>query len=101
MARSTVDMKWTVVQHSGFGYAHDRQFEHAVESRNVATKKEQEMVLKVGGLLFDTYGQAEDFCEEANYPADHVGLIPDVQGTFADKDVDGLKVYIPVRLAVG
>lgn len=94
-------MKITIVQHSGFGYGANPQFEAGVETRILHTKKEENLVTKVGGLLFDSYAKAEDFCEEAMYGSGNDGLIPEVKGTFSDKEIDGLRIYIPVREVVG
>ena len=101
--------KYTVVQHSGFGYGSDPQFQHGLESRSVLTKAERERVTKAGGLLFDTYTEAEDFAADAMYGTfkDDPGntrtfdLTPRAKGTFSDKKVDGLRIYIPVREVTG
>jgi hypothetical protein len=95
------DIKYTIVQHSAFGYKGDRQFERGVESRQVDIKVQQDRVIKAGGVLFDTYSEAEDFAMKAMYPEGYPGLTPRVEGTFSDKQVDGLRIYIPVRKVVG
>jgi hypothetical protein len=89
--------KWTVVQHSGFGYSGDPVFESGLEERRVGTKAEQARVERAGGVLFDDYSQAEDFAMEAMYPADTVGLAPSARGSFSEKTIDGLRIYVPVR----
>jgi len=88
------DMKYTLVQHSGFGYAGDRQFMKAVELRPVEGRQ-IEAVKKAGGLLFDTYEQADKAEQSENYPPDVNGLIPCCLGTFHRSTVDKLKVYVP------
>lgn len=93
--------KWTVVQHSGFGYNGDPTFARGLESRRVTTKAESTRVERVGGLLFDSYGKAEDFCDTAAYPEGYVGLTPCARASFADATVDGLRIYVPVREVVG
>jgi hypothetical protein len=98
---TTVTDKWTVVQHSGYGYNDNPQFEQAVEVRQIHTKGELRLVERVGGVLFDGYLLAEEFAEHANYPADHNGIIPAAKGTFSKLAIDGLKIYIPVREVAG
>jgi hypothetical protein len=103
--------KWTIVQHSGYGYAGKPGFEHAVETRMLATVAEQRRAKKAGGLLFDSWKEAEDFAEGANHPPDHEeialkgellsGLHPAAKGTFSKLLVDGLAIYIPVREVTG
>jgi hypothetical protein len=89
--------KWTVVQHSGFGYAEDPTFEHGLEERQVSTRREQDRVERAGGVLFDGYCEAEDFAMSAMYPGEGAGLMPRAAGTFSENKVDGLRVYVPVR----
>lgn len=90
-------MKWTVVQHSGYGYAGKPDFEHAVEAKGVSSKAEERRVEKAGGALFGSYEEATKFEETANYPPDVRGLVPHCKGTFSELDIDGLKIYVPVR----
>jgi hypothetical protein len=94
-------MTWTIVQHSGFGYAGKPGFAQGVEVRRITTKKEENDVKAAGGIMFDTYKEAVDFEMKASYPDDHPGLYPQAKGTFSDRMVDGLKIYIPVREAKG
>jgi hypothetical protein len=89
--------KWTIVQHSGYGYKRNPQFQHAVEVRKTESAAEERRVEKAGGILFDTYMEAENFAERANYPVGHVGIIPDARGTFSVWVIDDLHIYIPVR----
>lgn len=95
------DFGYTVVQHSGFGYNDDPQFEKGLEPRKIPNKKSHDAIVKAGGLVLPGYGEADDFCDTAAYPKGTEGLIPNAQGTFADLQVDGLKVYVPVRQVVG
>lgn len=95
-----VPEKWTIVQHSGWGYNMDPTFQRAVEMRHVGTKAEQTKVEKAGGILFDTYGEAADFEEKANGISTEEIPFLTVKGKFSDKDIDGLKIYIPVREVV-
>lgn len=96
---ANVDL-WTVVQHSGYGYAGKEGFARAVETRSVRTLTEKRLVESAGGLLFGTYVEASNFADNANYPED-AGLYPRVRGSFSEKKVDGLRVYIPVREVTG
>lgn len=89
-------MKWTLVQHSAYGYGNDRQFKAALETRMVRTGAQQEVVRRHGGLLFDSYGEAEDAAFEAQYPGNYEGLIPHAEGSFTrNYMVDGLRLYVP------
>jgi hypothetical protein len=94
---TAIQNKWTVVQHSGYGYKGNPQFEQAVETRQLQTLGEQRLVERSGGVVFDSYLIAEEFAERANYPADYGGIIPDARGTFSKLMIDGLKIYKPVR----
>jgi len=91
----TKPTKWTLVQHSGYGYAAKPAFKLGVETRQVEGAKEIERVRRAGGMLFDSYGEAEDQADIENYPKGYEGLEPRVLGTFADAEVDQLRVYIP------
>lgn len=91
--------QYTVVQHSGFGYADKPGFEHGLEPRRI-TAREARAVERAGGLVFEGYREADDFCEAAMYP-EGAGLLPAARGTFAELRVDELRVYIPVREVVG
>jgi hypothetical protein len=98
---SVSDDRYTVVQHSGYGYAEDPQFRQALETRRVSTAAEARKIERAGGLVL-SYEEAERFAEKAMYPPDAGNwLIPAAQGTFADLQVDGLAVYLPVREVVG
>lgn len=94
---TTVQNKWTVVQHSGYGYKGNPQFKQAVESRQVMNLTELHRVERSGGVLFDGYLEAEEFAEKANYPDDNRGIIPRVKGTFSKNTIDDLQIYVPVR----
>jgi hypothetical protein len=93
----TVTNKWTVVQHSGYGYKGNPQFEHAVEVRQLHNLGELRLVERVGGMVLDSYMDAEAFAERANYRPSNKGIIPNAMGTFSKLQIDGLKIYIPVR----
>lgn len=90
--------KWAVVQHSGYGYKGNPQFKKAVETRKLQTVGELRLVERCGGAVFDSYLDAEHFAEKANYPDDYKGIVPDARGTFSKLAIDGLRIYIPVRI---
>lgn len=89
---------YAIVQHSAFGYKGDSVFQQALESRSVVSRSQIAEIRKVGGLMFDTYMEAEDFCDDAMYPETLNDLIPQAKGTFAAYQIDGLAVYIPFRM---
>lgn len=93
MVRIEKKTKWTLVQHSGFGYGHKPAFKLAVETRMISGK-DIERVKKAGGLILD-YNDAEDRADAENYPDSNEGLIPTAQGTFSKMKVDYLAIYVP------
>jgi hypothetical protein len=98
---SRIPAKYTVVQHSGFGYGNNPQFAKGLEVRTVSTKADQDTALKAGGVLFDTYNAADEFCDRAMWPDEQGGLdlIPRARGRFSETTIDGLRVYIPATEA--
>lgn len=87
--------KWTLVQHSGFGYSRKPEFQKAVELRQIEGK-DIERVEKARGVVFDSYGDAAASEDLENYPPNTVGICPNVRGTFHAKiQIDGLAVYLP------
>lgn len=93
--------KYTLVQHSGFGYAGKPGFEHGVESRTLTTQGEVTKVRKAGGLIFDSGFEADEMEEKINYGESTSMLYPNAKGTFSTEKIDGLAIYIPVREVVG
>ncbi len=93
--------KYTVVRHSGYGYAGKEGFAQGLEVRSIDKKSEINLVEKVGGLLFDTWKDADDFTDQACFPEGYEGMYPIAQGTFSSRCIDELQIYIPVRKAVG
>jgi|tagenome__1003787_1003787.scaffolds.fasta_scaffold20165400_3 hypothetical protein len=90
--------KWTLVQHSGFGYGEKPGWEHAVEMRQITTDVELKRVQSVGGYVFDSYEEADKQEMASNYPkgtTDNPLTYPEVLGTFSHKTLDDLKIYIP------
>ena len=98
VAREKFDL-WTVVQHSAFGYKGDPQFRWGLETRPITTKGDKRRVERAGGLLFKGYMMAEDCAEEAMYPDEGMGLIPQANrvGTFSVHVIDGLRIFVPTE----
>lgn len=91
--------KYALVQHSGVTTGH-AEFTHAVEQAAV-TDAEAAQIEAAGGLVYDTYGDAEMACEETNYPPGVNGLVPAAKGTFSSTlKVNGLPVYITHQLFI-
>jgi len=94
--------QWTIVQHSAYGYKGNPQFKQGLETRKVNTNAEVNRVGAAGGVIFPSYREAEDTAMNWMYPPGHSGgIIPDAKGTFSDKEIDGLKIYIPLREVTG
>jgi len=89
---------WTVVQHSAYGYKRDYQFKHGLESHLLELESQAVRVRSAGGLLFDDYIAAEDYCMDEMYPKGHDGLTPVALGDFSKKAFDGLRLYLPVQV---
>lgn len=106
--REMAKEKWTLVMHSGAGYALDPQFSHAVEPRTLGFKedgnrmtakqmeKEVARIEKVGGVIFDTYAEAMEAEEQVNGITGD-GPFLSAKGTFSEEQVDGLRIYCPPR----
>lgn len=88
-------MKYTVVQHSARGYKGDGTFKQGLETRALSPADEKR-VIAAGGLVFNSYIEAEDYCEEEQYPPGS-SLIPNAPGHFSKCQVSGLFVYVPVN----
>jgi len=95
MGKKTQESKYTLVQHSGYGYGGDSGFSLAVEPRSLSTKAELQRVEKAGGLVFDSYSAASDRGYDENYSPEVNGIYPRAHGRFAAAKVDGLCIYIP------
>lgn len=87
--------RYTVVQHTGYGYKGDPQFERGLQAVRVSSKEAQRNVEKVGGQLFHSLKEAEQWAMAEMYPGG-AGLIPLAPGTFADVGINGLAIYCPV-----
>ena len=85
---------WTVVQHSAVLTRH-AEFVRGLETAIVDNAKDRNAIRKAGGLLFDTWVEADDYAEEEMFREVPEGLIPRAPGTFASHKIDGLAVYVP------
>lgn len=90
---------YTLVQHSGFGYAGKPGFERGVETREVNLAVHRDLVRKVGGVLVTSDLEIDELEEQVNYPEGHESIYPAAQGTFATQTLDGLRIYIPKVIA--
>lgn len=89
---------WTIVQHSGYGYANKPGFERGLETRHITTATERNTVKKAGGLLLDSYVEAEALAMEQMYPEDGSGgLYPLAGGSFSTVQIDSLAIWLPPR----
>lgn len=85
---------YTLVQHSGFGYAEKPGFEKGLEIRTLNRLSERNLVQRVGGVIYENYHDARDAEEELMYPEGYGGIYPSFQGAFSDKMIDGLRIAI-------
>lgn len=85
---------YTVVLHSAAGYKGDPTFAAGLETRGV-TRAQAAKVAKAGGVVFPSYGMAEDYAMAEQYPPTVAGLIPAAPGKFSTVKIDGLPVYVP------
>lgn len=87
---------WTVVQHSGFGYAGKEGFKRGLEPRQIENRRQYELIIRTGGMVFQSYGAASDYAEAEMYPDDSSDIYPRARGRFVKAQIDGLAVYIPL-----
>ncbi len=84
-------MKYTLVQHSGYGYAGKEGFKQGLEIRSVHTKKDESIVRKAGGVLFDSYRLIDQLSDRLT---ESTSLYPNYRGTFSDVKLDDLRIAI-------
>ncbi len=87
---------YTMVQHSAAAYRDDETFRNAVEMKEISLT-DGKLVLKVGGLLYGSYSEAQAKEDAINYPPGVDGIVPKVRGTFSVKTLDGQKIYLPAE----
>lgn len=90
-------MRYTLVQHSGYGVAGKPEFSRAVEEASVSdSKRLAAKIERAGGVLFASGEEAQRYAFEFNYPPGVEGLVPRVRGGFhAEVEVGGLRLYLP------
>ena len=76
---------WTLVQHSGFGYAGRKEMQDFVEARVVMNQKELDKINKVKGFLTDKFEDIEK--AEIKYGFD-------IKGDFSKSKIDGLRILL-------
>ena len=86
---------YTLVQHSGYVVARKPDFKHAVEYLHLNSTQKINRVRSVGGVLVQSFAEADEMEEAHNYPEGHEGLVPRVLGSFSKKAIDGSPIYIP------
>jgi len=86
---------YTIVQHSGYGYADKPGFREGLEERCVTTNNQMKKIIKAGGILFKDYKRASEYCMKEQYPPE-AGMYPRAPGNFSLKKVDGLRIYTPL-----
>jgi hypothetical protein len=89
---------YTLVQHSAYVGKGDPQFRRGVHQVPIHGQKELAKVREAGGLVFDSWDEAEDAADRESYPEGAGWLIPRAAGSFSTKvKVDGLPLYIPAE----
>lgn len=74
---------WTLVQHSGFGYAGRKDMEDFVEARVIMSQKELDKINKANGFITDSFKEIEEAEIKFGF---------DVKGSFAKSKIDGLRI---------
>jgi len=80
--------RYTLVAHTGLP--------NAVELRGV-TNAQAARIEAAGGVLFNTYTEADKAEEAENYPPNVQGLIPCPRGRFTHASGFGETIYIPLK----
>lgn len=91
---------YTLVQHSGYGYGGHPQFQRGLESRRLHSKAQRDKVVKVGGVAYPGYMEAEDAAERFMFPEGYDGIVPLAGGRFSAARIDRLRIYVPAHEAV-
>jgi hypothetical protein len=85
-------IRYTIVQHSRCGYGGDQTFKYFLEERIIMSQKELDKIKKSGGLILDNYKSAEAW---TSAPPSRI------QGKFSRLKIDGLKIYVPLKIMMG
>ncbi len=91
------NVKWTIVQHSGYAYGEKQGFKAGLEEAAVSRKDVMTRIEREGGLLFDDYKTARDYATAEMFPDDHEGIYPKAPGTFSKFSLDGQRLYLPAK----
>lgn len=86
---------YTIVQHSAWVGKRDPDFQYALETRAVTKKREEDTIRGLGGVVFDDYTEADNWCMDEQYKGVD-GLIAKAPGSFSNVTIDGLPLYIPL-----
>ena len=83
--------KYTLVEHSGLPLA--------VELKSVRTEAQVKRIEEAGGVLFDSYEDADSAEYNYNYTGVEDGLNPNClnTGDFSRKLFGGSKIFVPTR----
>lgn len=65
----------------------------------VSGPSEERRVVKAGGVLYDSYPEADRAEYDENYPTQQ-GLIPKCRGSFSPAALNGKRIYVPVKARV-
>lgn len=85
---------YTVCRHSGYVFSGSPEFAFALESKAIP-KSEAGRVSAAGGIVFQTYAQAEDYCDRETAAADGSPFVYRARGRFSHETVGGLPIYVP------
>lgn len=92
---------WTIVQHSKYQDGVNPAYAKSLEVREIPAGG-VDRVKQADGVVFEDYAEAVRRAEVWEAPnSGESFLYGDAAGTFADERVDGLRVYVPVRVIVG
>ena len=81
---------YTIVQHSRCGYAKDKNWYNALETRQITSEAKLAKVRKAGGMVFSQYLKADDYCVE-------IKVKESQEGSFSRFKIDGLRIWSPER----
>lgn len=88
---------YTVVQHSAWTAKQDPQFERGLEVASI-NDRQAEKVRALGGLVFDSWVEADDWADAEMYPEGYTLLTPIAPGTFTKHNIakiEGRPIYVP------
>lgn len=88
---------YTLVQHTGYSVSGKHAFKHAVETRGLATHREQRVVESVGGKIYPNYQQARDAEKSFNFPPTNDTRIPSARGRFTRTKGFGEPIFLPAQ----